>query len=227
MGEIKKPSVYRPLLIASILMVFQQFGGINAVLSYAMIMLEDAGISNPEVAEISLTVMQIIATAVSCLIVDKVGRRILLIVPGAIMSISMVMLGVGEHYKKIPKEFTMVFLCLYIIGFSIGWGPLPWTVMSEVLSTRIRARATSLATAINWLCNFLVVKFYVSMKISFGVSGLYIFYASVCCLSAVYVFFVLPETKGKTLEEVEKLFKGRRKGLLAHENSSSPYGTAQ
>ncbi len=201
-----KPTIYRPFIISIMLMIFQQFSGINAVITYASVMLRDAGISNANVAEITIAIVQVIGTGISCLIVDKLGRRLLLTVPTAVMCIGMVVLGLSRYFDGFPSSITLISLCLFITGFSFGLGPIPWLIMSEVFPTKVRGVASGVATQVNWLCVFIVIKFYDNMETSMHSYGAYWFFAAVCLVTVVYVFIFLPETKGKTLEEVEELF---------------------
>ena len=205
------------------LMLFQQFSGINAVLTYASKMLLDAGISNANIAEIAITIVQVIGTAISCLIIDKLGRRILLIIPTAVMCASMAVLGVSRYRDDFPSSITLISLCCFITGFSFGLGPIPWLIMSEIFPTKVRGVASGIATQVNWLCAFLVIRFYKDMAASMHSYGTYWFFAAVCFLCVIYVFAFLPETKGKTFEEVEELFANRRK-LRGTDSLGSKYG---
>ena len=193
------------------LMLFQQFSGINAVMTYASTMLLDAGFSNANVAEIAIVAVRFIGTGISCLIVDKVGRRILLIIPTAVMCASMGVLGASRYCDDFPRSITLICLCCFIIGFSFGIGPMVWLIMSEIFPTKVRGVASGIATQMNWLCAFIVIKFYDDMEASMHSYGTYWFFAAVCFLCVIYVFMFLPETKGKTLEEVEELFANPRK----------------
>ena len=204
--EFMKPTIYRPFIIAIMMMLFQQFSGINAVITFASNMLRDAGISNANAAEITITLVQVVGTGISCLIVDKLGRRLLLMFPTALMCISMVVLGASRYYGGFPSGITLLSLCCFIVGFSLGIGPIPWLLMSEIFPTKIRGVASGIATQVNWLGVFIIIKFYVNMENAMHPYGVYWFYAAVCLISVIYVFIFLPETKGKTLEEVEELF---------------------
>ena len=204
--ELMKPTIYRPFLIAIMLMFFQQFGGINAVMAYASEMLRDAGVSNANEAEIAIGIVQILGTGISCLIVDKLGRRFLLMFPSAVMCISMIVLGASRYFGGFPSSITLICLCCFITGFALGMGPIPWLVISEIFPTKIRGVASGVAAQVNWLGAFIVMKFYVNMEDSMHSYGCYWFFAAVCLCAVVYVFIFLPETKGKTLEEVEALF---------------------
>ena len=193
------------------LLLFQQLSGINAVITYASTMLLDAGFRNANVAEIAIMAVQIFGTGVSCLIVDKVGRRILFIIPTAVMGASMAVLGASRYRDDFPSSVTLISLCCFITGFSFGLGPMPWLIMSEIFPTKVRGVASGIATEVNWLCAFTVIKFYDNMEASMHSYGTYWFFAAVCFACVIYVFVFLPETKGKTLEEVEELFANHRK----------------
>ncbi|XP_028411873.1 solute carrier family 2, facilitated glucose transporter member 8-like [Dendronephthya gigantea] len=208
--EFTKPTIYRPFIISIMLMVFQQFSGINAVIMYASQMLRDAGLSDAIVAEIAIGVVQFVGTGIACLIIDKLGRRVLLIFPTILMCVSMAVLGAADYYDHFPKSVTLIALCCFITGFSFGFGPIPWLIMSEIFPTNVRGIASGIATQVNWLGVFIVTKFYVNMKHSMHPYGMYWFFAAVCLVSVIYVFIFLPETKGKTLEEVQRLFAAHR-----------------
>ena len=205
-----KPTIYRPFIIAVMLMFFQQFGGINAVIAYASQMLRDAGISDANVAEIAIGIVQCLGTGISCLIVDKLGRRFLLMYPTLVMSISMIVLGASRYFGGFPSYITLICLCCFITGFALGMGPIPWVIMSEVFPTKVRGVASGVTTQVNWFGAFMVMKFYVNMEDSMHSYGCYWFFAAVSLCAVVYVFIFLPETKGKTLEEVETLFANHR-----------------
>ena len=187
-------------------MIFQQFSGINAVTAYASQMLGDAGLSDPNDASIVIGVVQVFVTAVSCLIVDKFGRRKLLMLPTLLMFVSMAVLGASKYCDGFPNFITLISLCCFIAGFSLGLGPIPWLVMSEIFPTKVRGIASGVATQVNWLCAFIVIKFYVEMEKSMHPYGCFWFFAAFCLVSVIYVYIFMPETKGKTLEEVEQLF---------------------
>ena len=221
--EFMKPTIYRPFIISIMLMVFQQFSGINAVINYASKMLTDAGIEDANVAEIYIGVVQFIGTGISCLIVDKLGRRILLMLPTALMCVSMAVLGASRYFDNFPSGITLLSLCCFITGFSFGLGPIPWLIMSEIFPTKVRGVASGIATQVNWLGVFIVIKFYDDMENSMHDYGLYWFFAVVCLVCVIYVFVFLPETKGKTLEEVEELFANHRD--LHGTDSLGRYGT--
>ena len=221
--EFLKPTIYRPLIISIMLMLFQQFSGIIDVITYASTMLRDAGFSNANVAEIAITIVQIIGTGTSCLIVDKVGRRILLIISTTVMCASMAVLGASRYCDDFPSSITLIALCCCITGFSFALGPIPWLIMSEIFPTKVRGVASGIVTQMNWLSAFILIKFYDNMVASMHTYGTYWFFAAVCFVCVIYVFVFLPETKGKTLEEMEELFANHHK-LRDTDSVGSKYG---
>ena len=97
-------------------------------------------------------------------------------------------------------------LILYIFAFSIGFGPLPWMMNGEFFSLEAKGLASSLATAFNWVCAFLVTKFEVNIEDGINNWGAYFMYSAICAVGCVFIFFLVPETKGKTPEEMKKYF---------------------
>ena len=193
-------------MISMMLLFFHQFSGTNAIMTYASTMLLDAGFSNANVVEIAIVAVRLIGTGISCLIVDKVGRRILLIIATAVMCASMAVLGASRYCDDFPSSVTLVTLCCFIFGFAFGIGPMAWLIMSEIFSTEVRGVASGIATLMNWLFAFTVIKVYDDMEASMHSYGTYWFFAAVCFACVIYVVVFLPETKGKTLEEMEELF---------------------
>ena len=187
-------------------MIFQQFGGTNSVLTFASEIVDEVGFSNATVVSIVVAVVQFVVTAISCSIVDKLGRRKLLIFPGILMGVSMVILGFCDRFSVFPSSVSLISLSLFIAGFSLGWGPIPWLVMSEILPTRARGVAGGIVTVTNWLSVFAVIYTFHQIQHAFHLYGTYLFYGAVCFSSAIFVFLFFPETNGRTLEEIEELF---------------------
>ena len=229
------PVIYKPLVISIGLMIFQQFSGVNAVLFNAAGIFAVAGFKDSKLVSISVGLIQFVGTALAILVVDRAGRRILLLTMAIGMCIPLV--GLGVYFEiYIPKNETsssdavslvgsishsveaskiswLSILCivLFNLAFSLAWGPVPWLVMSEIFPLRARGPASSLATLSNWLFAFIVTKTFDSLQESLTAQGAYWFFGGWCFLGFVFVFFLMPETKGKTLEEIEAMFdKGRR-----------------
>ncbi|XP_064460739.1 solute carrier family 2, facilitated glucose transporter member 8-like [Ornithodoros turicata] len=217
MKELLQPFIYKPILISVFLMVSQQLSGINAVMFYALSIFADAGTDiRPEICMVIIGVVQVVATLVATMVMDKGGRRVMLLISVVLLGISLAVLG-GYHYMKKTKGDAAVndmswlpLLCLsvFIIGFSCGMGPVPWLMMGELLPARVKGIASSICTGVNWGMAFVVTKEFDRMLSLFGAHGTYWFFGVVMALSFIVIFAAVPETKGKTLEEIEMQFRG-------------------
>ena len=218
-------------------MVIQQFSGVNAVLFYAASVFKAAGFDNAKLASISVGLIQFFGTALACLVMDRAGRRILLWTMALGMCITLAglgfyfevyirpngtdstpasdtvsLLGSISHSVEASKISWLSILCLVLFNleFALAWGPIPWLVMSEIFPLKARSPATGLATLSNWLLAFVVTKTYNSLVSEIMIQGTFWFYSGCSFLGFVFTFFVVPETKGKTLEEIEIMFdKGK------------------
>ena len=225
--------ILQPLLISIGLMVIQQFCGVNAVLFNAASIFKDAGFDNGKVVSISGGLIQFVGTALACLLMDRAGRRILLWTMALGMCITLAGLGfyfeiyippngtdstrasdtvslLGSIHNSVEASkiswLSILCLVLFNLAFALAWGPIPWLVMSEIFPLKARGPASSLATLSNWLLSFVVTKTYSSLALKLTIQGTFWFYSGCSLLGFVFVFFVMPETKGKTLEEIEAMF---------------------
>ncbi|XP_061184140.1 solute carrier family 2, facilitated glucose transporter member 8-like [Saccostrea echinata] len=213
-SEFKKPELSRPLFISVMIMVFQQFSGINAVMFYTVSIFQSAGYKNSELATVVIGIVQVLATLVACFLMDKMGRKKLLIIAGSIMALTCTTFG--YYYFRIRSGthadiswLAITSLVIYIIGFSLGWGPIPMLVMSELFPAPARGAASGIAMFTNWFCAFLITKEFILLQELFGQAGTFWIFG-VCCLCGVmFVSKYLPETKGKSLEDIELYFLGR------------------
>ena len=204
----------------------------NAVLLNAASIFALAGFKDGKLVSISLGLIQFFGTALGCLIVDRSGRRILLWTMAIGMCVSLVCLGVyfdivppntsdssptsrtvsllgsKGHSIEASKISWLSILCLVLfnLAFSLAWGPVPWLIMSEIFPLRARGPASSIATLSNWLLAFIVTKTYSSMVSGLTIQGTCWFYGVFCFVGFLFVYFFMPETKGKTLEEIEAMF---------------------
>ena len=229
--EFKRPALYKPLIIGVMAMVFQQFCGINAVIGYCNEIFKSASVKNVSLVTIITSLTQIVFTMVAVLIVDKCGRRILLMIGGFFMFVVMFILGVyyditkfeppveGQidifHHRTVPvgdiSWLAVTCVIIFMIMFSIGWGPIPWMLMAELFPPKARDVAGAVCNVVNWSSAFLVVKFFPQMKEALKAQGVFWFYAGFSLLSFLFTLFFVPETKGKTLEEIEKHFQQKKK----------------
>ncbi|CAG4967332.1 unnamed protein product [Parnassius apollo] len=205
-------------LICSLgLMFFQQFSGINAVIFYTNNIFQSAG-SNipPAIATIIVGVVQTIATYISSLLIERAGRRILLLQSCIIMGFCLIILGI---YFKIQADgvnlsvvgwIPLVCLVLFIISFSLGFGPIPWMMMAELFSVEFRGSASGIAVIMNWCLVFIVTLCFPLMKDAIGIYSCFWFFAGFMVICIFFVFFLIPETKGKTVSQIQAILGGKK-----------------
>jgi MFS transporter, SP family, xylose:H+ symportor len=201
------------ILLGIILAVFQQFVGINVVLYYAGNIFRNMGANTDTslLQTIIVGAINMIFTVVAIFTVDKFGRKPLMISGGLLMATSMVSLGL-MFYMKQTGLAALIFMLLYIAGFAMSWGPVTWVVLSEIFPNSIRG-AMSVPAAALWIANLIISwtfpmmndNVWLTEKFNHGFS--YWIYGLMCLLSVLFVRRFIPETKGKSLEEIEKLWK--------------------
>ncbi|XP_077864167.1 solute carrier family 2, facilitated glucose transporter member 8-like [Saccoglossus kowalevskii] len=212
-SEFLKPSIYRPLVISLLLMVFQQFSGINAVMFYTQSIFEGAGFRNGAYAAVIVGAVQVVFTCVCAILMDKAGRKMLLILAGIGMTVSAGTFGLYYQLKTPSGNdlsgLSLSSMIVYIISFSLGWGAIPWLIMSEIFPSRARGAASGIATLVNWTCAFIVTLTFSDMMDSLTEQGTFWFFGGVCFVATLFVVIFVPETKGRTLEEIEARFGSR------------------
>lgn len=200
------------LFIALLLMFFQQFSGINAVIFYTVPIFQSAGSTmDPAICGIVVGVVQVLMTFVSSVLIDKAGRRILLLQSSFIMGSCLIVLGV---YFKLQADkadvsgigwLPLASVVLFIISFSLGFGPIPWMMMGELCAPDVKGLASALTVMFNWSLVFLVTKTFGTMQETLGADWTFWFFGIWMIVGTLYVFFKVPETKGKSNAEIQAL----------------------
>lgn len=195
------------IVIGVLLSFFQQAVGINVVLYYAPRIFENMGASGDAsmVQTVVMGVVNIIFTVVAIFTVDKVGRKPLLIIGSAGMMIGMAALAALSFTDSIGLA-ALVFIILYTASFMMSWGPICWVLIAEIFPNTIRSQAVAIAVAAQWISNFLVSATFPSLS-AWSIGGTYCIYALMSLASAIFVWRWVPETKGKTLEEMSALWR--------------------
>ena len=204
------------IFVGIMLSVFQQIVGINAVLYYAPRIFQDMGMQSPMVQTVIMGIVNISFTLVAVFTVEKVGRKPLLIWGSIGMAIGA--FGVALTFGNASLSIvTMLSIMVYSASFMFSWGPICWVLIAEIFPNTIRGAAVAIAVAFQWIFNFLVSSTFVPMfnmhltaGDNFGHWFTYGFYGLMCVLAALFVWRLVPETKGKTLEDMTKLWKSRR-----------------
>ncbi len=195
------------IIIGILLSVFQQFVGINVALYYAPRIFESMGAAKDAsmLQTIVMGLINVIFTVVAILTVDKWGRKPLLITGSIGMAIGMLAISALSFFNVIGIS-TLVFIIIYTASFMMSWGPICWVLIAEIFPNKIRGQAIAIAVAAQWTANYLISSTYPPMM-EFSGALTYGFYGTMAILSAIFVWKMVPETKGKTLEEMEKLWK--------------------
>ena len=207
-GELFKPSVRKVMIIGFFLAVFVQISGINTVIDYAPKILLAAGVEiNNALLQTSLVgFINFIFTFVAILFIDKLGRRSLYLIGSMGMVITLIMLAIS-FYLKMEGIFTLICILMFIAFFASCIGPVFWTLLSEIFPNKIRGKALAFASFTQWIFNFLVVLLFPHFLASLGGARTFLFLAVMSFLQWLFTYLYVPETKGKSLEEIEQIWK--------------------
>lgn len=214
--ELLKPEYRNAIKISLSLMFFQQLSGINAVIYYTTTIFKLANSSIDEKhCTIVIGVVNLIATVLATLIIDRLGRKKLLYISSASMIVTIGTLSLYFYHMDHLDNSTygwipLASLVLYVLGFSFGFGPIPWLMMGEILPAKVKAKAASLSTAFNFLCTFFVTKTF-PLFLQFCPIWLpFSMYCIVCVIAVFFVRYYVPETSGRSLEDIEKELSAKK-----------------
>ncbi|CAI0405837.1 unnamed protein product [Linum tenue] len=194
------------------LMVAQQFGGINGVCFYVSNIFKSAGFS-PSVGTITYAILQVVVTLLITQVIDRAGRKPLLLVSGSGLVLACLITGLSFYLKvnelalNYVPAMAVTGILLYIGSFSAGMGAVPWVIMSEIFPINIKGAAGALATLVNWFGAWAVSYTY-NFLMSWSSYGTFLVYAAINALAIVFVIKVVPETKGRTLEQIQAAING-------------------
>lgn len=199
---------YRKVVsVGAALFLFQQLAGINAVVYYSTSVFRSAGITSDVAASALVGASNVLGTAVASSLMDRQGRKSLLMISFSGMAASMLLLSLSFTWKALaPYSGTLAVLgtVLYVLSFSLGAGPVPALLLPEIFASRIRAKAVALSLGMHWASNFVIGLYFLSVVNKFGISRVYLGFAAVCVLAILYIAGNVVETKGRSLEEIER-----------------------
>ena len=201
------------IFVGIMLSVFQQAVGINAVLYYAPRIFGDMGMENPMVVTVFMGIINILFTLVAVFTVEKLGRKPLLIWGSLGMAVGAFGVALTFGHEGL-ETVTAISIMIYSASFMFSWGPICWVLIAEIFPNTIRGAAVAIAVAFQWIFNFIVSSTFVPMfnmhlteGDDFGHWFTYGLYGIICVVAALFVWKLVPETKGKTLEDMTKLWK--------------------
>ena len=209
--DVFAPRWRTPLKIGLGLAVLQQITGINAIIYYSDNIFAAAGFTTPAAQTAATTwaigAVNVLSTFIAIAFIDRLGRRPLLIAGLIGMGLSLAAVGFAfEQSGKIgggAGVVTLIALVVFIISFAFSLGPVTWTVINEIYPGEVRGRAVAVATAVNWGAAFLVSGFFLSVVNAIGQAQTFWLFAAFCVLGLVWVYVGVPETRGRSLEEIE------------------------
>ena len=217
--------VLHPIILSVLLMFFQDFVGYYAVIFNGEEIFEGAGVSNAAVITfISIGLVQFIATFIGAFLTDIFGRKLLLIIGSITMCLGMMGLSAYDFLKNEPycdppddskcknnlEPLAISAMIVYMSGFSIGWGALPWLMTSEMIPTRVKGPGVGIVTCISWVFTVIVLSSFGSYEEVVKPWGTFLTFAVFSLISLFFIAIFLPETKGKSLEEIERRFNRNR-----------------
>ncbi|ORX79278.1 general substrate transporter [Basidiobolus meristosporus CBS 931.73] len=216
--ELFGPLLRRRVIIGLAIQAFQQLTGINAVMYYAPTIFKSAGLDGTNSALIATAIngaVNVLFTIPAVLYVDRAGRRPLLLIGAGFMAIAMLIVGTliaiysPRNFDVIAAGYSSIaMIYLFVAFFAFTWGPIGWIYPSEIYPTRVRAKCMSLTTASNWTFNF-IIGLVVPPLIESINWGVYVIFGACGVLMFIFVYFCVPETKGKSLEQIDHMFGGR------------------
>ncbi|XP_075690276.1 solute carrier family 2, facilitated glucose transporter member 6 [Rhinoderma darwinii] len=238
-SELSNPYYYKPILIATFMRCLQQLSGINPILTYLEPIFNKTKVilrGGYDAALVGL--VRLVSVLVAALVMDKAGRKILLYASSALMFVSSLSMGLyinftvdiknnstnltvtwnDPHTDAHPVNYLeiipLVCIMLYILGYAFGWGPITWLLMSEILPLKTRGTASGLCVMVSWITGFVLTEAFLPVVNTFNLETPFFFFAIICVCCIVFTYCFVPETKGRTLEQIESYFRTGRRSFI-------------
>ena len=205
--ELLHPSLRKVLIVGILFSLLAHLTGIDTIIYYGPIIFLESGFQTNDafLASVIIGITNLVFTILGMLMVDKFGRRILLLVGMAGMGISMALVGFCMESDIISAKWTLLWIMTYIASFAMSIGVVIWVYLSEIFPTKVRGQALSVATMVLWLGNVILTQFFPIMMEAFGGGTFYIF-SIICFISFIFFVLMIKETKGLSLEQIEKIW---------------------
>ncbi|GCC19099.1 hypothetical protein chiPu_0018211 [Chiloscyllium punctatum] len=248
-SELSQRHIYKPMLIAVFMRIFQQFSGITVFLVNMQIIFDSTAVILAGCQDAVLVgAIRFLSVSVAAWLMDKAGRRRLLFVSGVIMSISTLSLGVYVKLDEFKYNHTsinasfenmahltaqhllqhkttnwltiipLISVMVFIFGYALGWGPITWLMMSEILPLKVRGFASGLCVVVSWVTAFILTEFFLQVKHTFGLAVPFLFFCAVSILGIIFTAFCIPETRKRTLEQIQDMFQNPKAPRVVENN---------
>ncbi|XP_060126545.1 solute carrier family 2, facilitated glucose transporter member 6 [Zootoca vivipara] len=240
--EIKQPYIWKPMAITLLMRFLQQLSGITPILVYLQVIFDSTEvILEPQYDAVIVGAVRLASVAVATFLMDKVGRKILLYISACIMLASNLALGFYIHFIPLPQYslsnssaimvnsssheglatswtsgltvIPLIATIVFIIGYAIGWGPISWLLMAEILPLKARGTVSGLCVLVSWLTAFVLTNTFLLVKAKYGLEVPYFFFGAACIVKLIFTFFI-PETKARSLEQIESYFRTGQKSFI-------------
>ncbi|KAM4021066.1 solute carrier family 2, facilitated glucose transporter member 6-like [Anomaloglossus baeobatrachus] len=237
-AELSDPYYYKPILIAVFMRCLQQFSGITIILTYLEPIFNRTKVilrGGYDAALVGL--VRLVSVLVAALAMDKVGRKILLFISSSLMMVSSLSMGLYIHFTDMKNNSTsltitindphthdahvnyleiipLVCIMLYILGYAFGWGPITCLLMSEILPLKARGMASGLCVVISWITGFVLTEAFLPVVNTFNLETPFFFFTIICVCGVIFTYFFVPESKGRTLEQIESYFRTGRRSFI-------------
>ncbi|WJH35070.1 sugar porter family MFS transporter [Paenibacillus sp. CC-CFT747] len=209
--DLFRRALRQPLLVGVALAVLQQITGINAIMYYAPEIFKQTGAgTNAALTQTILVgLVNFAFTLVALWLIDKAGRKALLLVGSILMTVCLAVVGYGFHSPDMPGSWILFFILLYVAAFAVSLGPVVWVMISEIFPTRVRGRATAFAALCLWLADYLVSQTFPMLLDGIGTAATFWLFGAISLVGVFFCAKAVPETKGKSLEEIEQYWADR------------------
>ncbi|KAM5299728.1 solute carrier family 2, facilitated glucose transporter member 6 isoform 1-T1 [Ctenodactylus gundi] len=242
-AEARDPHVYRPILIALLMRFLQQLTGITPILVYLQPIFDSTAVLLPPEDDAAIVgAVRLLSVLIAALTLDLAGRKVLLFISATIMFAANLTLGLYVHFVSrpltpnntigledmslggteqppaVPTSYLTLIPLLatmfFIMGYAMGWGPITWLLMSEILPLRARGVASGLCVLVSWLTAFALTKYFLVVVDAYGLQVPFFFFAAICLVNLAFTGCCVPETKGRSLEHIESFFRTGRRSFL-------------
>ena len=208
-----KESIWNPrfrlvIFIGLLLSIFQQITGINAVIYYAPKLFNSSQATSTHqalLATLAVGIVNVVATIIALSFLDRLGRRLFLLIGVAGMLICQLLLSSAYAQQPVMEGLALAGAMGFVAFFAIGLGPITWVILSEIFPLKIRGKAIGIALFANWLFNYIIAFTFLILIQKLGISGTFLLYGIITLAALFFIYFFIPETKGKSLEEIEAI----------------------